>query len=271
LPARAYRPRDKALVENAVRIIYTRIYVKVRRQEYFTLSEINAAIMLALEKHNNASLRGRNYSRRQQFTNIEKDALMPLPPLRYEIRKHQYAKVAKNGHVCLNEDMHYYSVPFKLIGRKVKLLYSRTSVEVYYNYERMALHLRILAPYRYTTQKDHLASAHRFISEWTPEKFISWAAGIDPDVELYIGKVLQAKQHPEQAYKSCAGILSLANKIGKDRLIRACQRAHGYEAYNYKTIETILKRELDLNKAPEQTDHLKMPAHDNIRGENYYK
>jgi transposase len=34
LPARAYRPRDKALVENAVRIIYTRIYVKVKRQQY---------------------------------------------------------------------------------------------------------------------------------------------------------------------------------------------------------------------------------------------
>ena len=37
LPARAYRPRDKALVENAVRIIYTRIYTKLQGENYFSL------------------------------------------------------------------------------------------------------------------------------------------------------------------------------------------------------------------------------------------
>ena len=86
LPARAYRPRDKALVENAVRIIYTRIYVKVKRGEYFTLEELNAAIRIALEEHNNAHLKGRNYSRRLQFDEIEKNVLMPLQALRYELK-----------------------------------------------------------------------------------------------------------------------------------------------------------------------------------------
>lgn len=119
LPARAYRPRDKALVENAVRIIYTRIYVKVKREQYFTLEQLNAAILAALEEHNNAPLRGRQYSRRQQFEEIEKTALMPLPPLRYELKKHQYATVAKNGHVGLSSDKHYYSVPYRFIGKKV--------------------------------------------------------------------------------------------------------------------------------------------------------
>lgn len=271
LPARAYRPRDKALVENAVRIIYTRIYVKVKRQQYLTLQDLNLAILTALEEHNNAPLRGRNYSRRQQFDEVERNTLMPLPELRYELKKHQYATVAKNGHVGLSADKHYYSVPYRFIGKKVKLLYSRSSVEIFYNYERIALHERTKSAYRYTTQKDHMASTHRFVSEWTPERFTSWAAGIHEDVRLYVLKVLDRKQHPEQAYKSCMGILGFAKKVGNDRLIKACQRALGYGAYNYKTIQKILERELDLRDTPDETDQLQMPFHDNIRGENYYQ
>jgi transposase len=271
LPARAYRPRDKALVENAVRIIYTRIYVKVKRQQYLTLQDLNAAILTALEEHNNAPLRGRNYSRRQQFDEVEKNILMPLPELRYELKKHQYATVAKNGHVGLSADKHYYSVPYRFIGKKVKLLYSRSSVEIFYNYERIAVHERTKSAYRYTTEKDHMASTHRFVSEWTPERFTSWAAGIHEDVRLYVLKVLDRKQHPEQAYKSCMGILGFAKKVGNDRLIKACQRALGYGAYNYKTIQKILERELDLRDTPDETDQLQMPFHDNIRGENYYQ
>jgi transposase len=271
LPARAYRPRDKALVENAVRIIYSRIYVKIKRQQYHSLEELNAAIRIALEEHNNARLRGRNYSRRQQFEEVEKNILRPLPQLRYELKKHQYATVAKNGHVCLSGDKHYYSVPYKFIGKKVKLLFSRHSVEIYYNYERIALHTRIRSSYQYTTEKDHLASTHRFVSDWTPEKFISWSESIHEDVKLYILKVLDRKQHPEQAYKSCVGILSFAKKVGNERLIKACQRALGYGAYNYKTIQKILDRELDKHDAPEETDQLQMPLHDNIRGQNYYQ
>src|SRR5690606_12873588 len=271
LPTRAYRPRDKALVENAVRILYTRVYVKVRRSHYNSLAELNTAIHSALQEHNAAMLRGRNYSRAQQFEEIEKAALMPLPALRYELKKQSYATVAKNGHVGLGADKHYYSVPYRYIGKKVKLLYSRHTVEIYYNYERIALHNRLKGPYQYTTDKEHLASTHRFVSEWTPERFTSWASGIHEDVKLYILKVLGRKQHPEQAYKACMGILGFAKKVGNERLIRACQRALGYGAYNYKTIQNILDRELELDGPPDETDQLQMPFHDNIRGEGYYQ
>jgi hypothetical protein len=215
-------------------------------------------------------LKGRNYSRLQQFEEVEKAALMPLPALRYELKKQCFATVAKNGHVSLGADKHYYSVPYRFIGKKVKLLYSGHTVEVYYNYERIAVHQRIKSPWQYSTDKEHLASAHRFVSEWTPERFTGWAEKVHEDVKLYILKVLERKQHPEQAYKACMGILSFGKKVGHERLIKACQRALGYGAYNYKTIQKILERELDLKDTPDETDQLKMPFHDNIRGEGYY-
>lgn len=269
LPARAYRPRDKALVENAVRIIYTRIYAKINSQIYYTLEELNAAIGIELEAHNNRLLSGRTYSRREQFEEIERSTLSPLPALRYELKTQTYATVAKNGHVALGADRHYYSVPYKYIGKKVKLMYSQTTVQIYYNYECIASHVRIKSPYNYTTDNDHMASTHQFVAEWSADRFLNWAASIHEDVKHYIQQILERKQHPEQAYKSCLGILSFAKKVDGQRLIKACQRASDYEIYNYAIIRNILERGMD--KTIEEDDmQTQMPDHENLRGPLYF-
>lgn len=271
LPTRAYRPRDKALVEGAVKIVYSRIYAPLRRHVYHSLKELNEAILVALESHNTQLLKGRNYSRRLQFEEIEREALNPLPVLRYEFKKQNHATVMKNGHVSFGPDKHYYSVPFRFIGKKVKILYSRSSVEIFYHYERIAMHRRAHSPYSYTTDRDHMATSHRFVTEWTPERFLEWATSIDEDVRLYILKVLDRRQHPEQAYKSCMGILGFAKKAGEKRLINACRRALGFGIYSYRTIQTILERNLDQYGESLFADELPMPSHDNIRGGDYYK
>jgi len=271
LPARAFHPRDKALVEGAVKIVYTRMYAPLRKNIYHSLKELNEAIRLVLEEHNNLRLQGRHYSRRQQFEEVEREALMPLPVLRYELKKQFYVTVMKNGHVCLGPDKHYYSVPYRFIGKKVKLLYSSSSVEVYYNYERIATHKRIKNQHAYTTEKDHLASTHQFVTEWHPDKFLTWAASIHEDVRLYIHNILDRKQHVEQAYKSCLGILSFSRKVGDERLIMACRRGLNYGLYNYKTIQMILEKNMDQYEESLFANELPMPNHDNIRGEDYYK
>jgi len=271
LPARAHRPRDKALVEGAVKIIYSRIYAPLRKNTYHSLEELNAAIWECLEHHNDGPLKGRNYSRRLQFEEVERETLGPLPVARYEFKKLHYATVMKNGHICLGADRHYYSVPYRFIGRKAKILYSRHRVEVFYHYERIALHVRDPAPYGYTTDSNHLATTHRFITEWTPERFLRWAESIHGDVKLYIQRILERKQHPEQAYRSCVGILGFAKKVGNDRLAKACGRALSYGIYNYKTIQTILTNRMDDYQESLFAEELPMPEHGNIRGEEYYK
>lgn len=269
LPTRAYKPRDKSLVEGAVKIIYTRIYAKIRDGVYHSLAELNAAIQIVLEQHNNMLLKGRQYSRRQQFEEIERPVLNALAPLKYEFKQQHFATVMKNGHVCLGPDKHYYSVPYRYIGKKVKLLYSVHRVEVYYSYERIACHERLKSPYTYTTDKEHLASTHRFVSDWSPERFLSWAASIDQTVQEYIHCILNKKQHVEQAYKSCTGILAMAKRYGNLRLINACKRSIEYDMYSYRAIDMILKRGLDHQDETSSATQL-MPDHSNIRGQHYY-
>jgi hypothetical protein len=165
-------------------------------------------------------------------------------------------------------DKHYYSVPFGYIGKKVKLIYSKNAVEVYFKYELIASHTRIRSPHNYTTDAAHMASHHKILADWNPDYFIKQASLISLEVENYISQVLLKKQHPEQAYRSCNGILSFARRVGNKRLTDACKRGHECGLYNFKAIENILHRGLD--KIESEETESKMPTHDNIRGFTYY-
>ncbi len=270
LPARAYKPRDKSLVEGAVKILYTRIYTKLRNQIFHCLKTLNQAIWIELEKHNESNFTGKAYSRQDLFDEIEADKLSVLPQKRYEIKHQSIATVMQNGHVLLSEDKHYYSVPYTYLRKKVKLLYNSKTVEVYFKHNRIAVHERLKSPYNYTTTKEHLASAHQFITQWTPQRFINWGASIGDDVKQIIINILEKKQHPEQAYKSCMGVLSLAKKVGEERLINACTRALSYGIYNYKIVQSILEKGLDKVE-PSDDQHIETPNHNNIRGKKYYQ
>lgn len=268
LPAGPYKPRHKALVEGAVKISYTTIYPVVRQKTYTTLDELNRAILIALEAHNNRLFQGRSYSRRQLFEEIERNALQPLPLYRYGIKSKRVATVMKNNHICLGEDKHYYSVPYRFIGKRVNVLYNIDSIDIYYRNERIASHKRNTRPFLYTTDPNHLASKHNFLSDWTPQKFIERATDIGEDTRVYIVEILGKRQHPEQAYRTCQGILSLSARVGKERLNAACRRAHFFGDYSYKTIVTILQKRLESESL--DMEQPMMPKHGNIRGGIYY-
>ncbi len=270
LPARAYKPRDKSLVEGAVKILYRRIYVHLKEQTFFSLEELNEQIWNLLDVHNKKKLTARPYSRLELFTEDEKNELNPLPQERFEIKYRSFATVMQNGHVQLSLDKSYYSVPFQYLRKKVKLLYTKSTLEVYYKYNRIATHPRHYKPYVYTTNPQHMASTHHFVADWSASRFFDWAATIDPCVAELIMKIIDSRNHPEQAYKSCLGILSFEKKVGKQRLINACKRALDYKIYSFKAIQNILEKNLDRIDSEPETD-LELPLHENIRGKNYFK
>ena len=269
VPARAYKPKDKALVEGAVKISYRSI-LKNLGEDIVPLTELNKRIKVLLENHNNAPLTGKDYSRRGQFEEMERSTLQALPRLPYNLKKSAGVTVMKNGYVMLNADKHYYSVPYRFIGKKVKILYSKYEVEVFYKYEKIAEHDRTKSRHNYTTKEEHLASQQKAILEWNPEKFLADARAIDEIVEYYIGQVLLKKTYPEQAYRSCMGILSFAKRKGKNVLIAACKRAHYLGRYSFTAIEDIIiagASDLEIEQEPLGP----MPKHENVRGEDYYK
>ena len=267
-PTRAVKPRDKALVEGAVKLVYQRIFFHLSKQVFFSLAELNEQIWILLKKYNNQPFYKQTQSRKERFLKEEKALLNPLPPYRFEPKQTKSAKVQTNCHVWLEQ--HYYSVPYAYVGKQVRLQYNTKSVEIYLNFERIAIHKRSQQRWAYTTIKEHMPSHHQYVMNWSPERFIKWGQKIGTATGNYIEKVLKKATYPEQAYKSSMGILSLAKKYSPERLENACLRALQYEKYSYRTVDRILNLKLDkIEEEPEPQTPL--PDHDNIRGATYYQ
>jgi len=270
LPARVRRPKDKALVESAVRLVYQRIYAPLRNRTFRSLNELNEAIRDLLKKHNDTPFQRLNMSRRELFERVEKQVLKPLPMERYAIKQCKELTVQFNYHVELREDRHYYSVPWQFRGKRVRVIYDDRTVAIYYDNIRIVQHRRIRIPNDYTTLPAHMPPEHRNYAEWSPERFIKWGQSIGDDVAEMIRVVLKSRKHPEQAFKTCMGILNLVKEHGPDRLNKACKRALGFGFHSYRRIKNILDNGLEEEVS---TDSMELPifSHENIRGSQYYQ
>ena len=271
MPARPRRPKDKAKVENAVKNVYSHVFAPLRNIQFFSLKDLNEAIARQIDMFNKERFPSRKYSRSELFNSVEKKALRPLPDKSFHPAKQTRATVQKNGHIYLGEDRHYYSAPYKFTGQRVQVHYNADQVEIYANYERIAIHIRNRKGHGYTTNKDHLASTHRYIQQWNPDRYIRWARDIGEDAAKLVERIFQTKSHPEQAYNSCEGILRMAKKVGKPRLNNACRRALEYESFYYKTVKNILERGIDLQTDLFAASTRATPDHENIRGGNYFQ
>lgn len=273
LPARSYKPKDKSLAEGGVKLVYRRIYAPLRDKTFGSLAELNQAIRTELKKHNEKPFQHRDYSRVSLFEQIEASELSPLPDIIWEPRQHIRATVYTNSHIWLGADKHYYSVPYGSIGKKVEVFFYADKVEIYSGNRRIALHKRDRKAYKYTTNADHMPSTHKYRTDWNPERYLRWADSVGENTGKLINRIFSEKAHPEQAYKSCNGILRMAKnkEIGPERLEKACARALHFERHNYGFIRNVLKNRME-DIQPEIMDENKfqLPPHDNIRGKEYY-
>jgi transposase len=267
VPARVRRPKDKSKVEVGVQVVERWILARLRDRTFFSLAELNQAIREWLDEINGRPMRHLGQSRRELFESLDKPALAPLPDRPYEFARWKKARVHIDYHVAFEK--HYYSVPYNLIGKEVDIRATEKTVEIFYRRTRHASHRRSQAQGRYSTQNEHMPPAHQKYSDWSPERFLRWANEIGPHTSQLIAAVLDARRHPQQAYRSCLGILGLAKRYSNDRLEAACRRALPAGIRSYKGIRNILDNKLDQLEL-DQPPAAPLPAHANIRGETYY-
>lgn len=270
---RPYHPRDKAMVERAVMICYQHIYAPLRSQVFTSIKQLNNAIVEKLELLNNRPYKGSHYSRRDLFDQGEKALLKPLPSVPFTPKKSVVATVQRNYHVQLTEDHHYYSVPYRFAGKKVKVLYDSKVVEVYLQHERIAVHSRTSFGSAYHTLPEHMPSNHQHavnIKGWTKADLLAQAIEIGPSTHAAVERILVSSFYVEQNFKSVFGVLMLAKAYNKQRVEAACTRILTGTRVNYRLIENILKSGLDKMPLP-QHEAMQLPLHDNIRGAEAYE
>lgn len=269
LPARPGKPQDKALVENQVKLVYSRVYAKLRNQQFFDLHSLNQAIALKMDEHNQTRMQQKPWCRTERFLAEEKPLLAELPNRNFELKYYRVAKVAKNNHIYLGQDKHYYSVPYRYIGAQVKVIYTRSVVSIYSKSQRIAMHPRNYAQGRYSTIKEHLCSAHQHYMDRSPTYYLQKAKKRCPQLHDLFEQIFeQDGRYPEQLYRSCDGLLALQAKNDPVEFAQACTIALEHEQYSYRFIRNLL-----VNKMTGQhtaNPNKALPSHDNVRGKDYY-
>lgn len=270
IPARRKKPKDKAKAESGVLLVSRWILARLRNQQFFSLWELNLEIRKLLEKLNDKPFKKLPGSRKSLFEEIDRPALQPLPATHYEYALWKKVKVNIDYHVEI--DRHYYSVPHHLVKRRLDARYTENTVELFHKNSRVASHKRSYNKRSYTTVKEHMPKAHREHDYWNPERLINWASKTGPATAKLIKTIMGKRIHPQQGFRPCLGVMRLGKQYGEERLESACLRALTLGSTNYKSVESILKNNLDKQPLPSPSENSEAPVleHDNIRGANYY-
>lgn len=267
LPARVRKPRDKAKAETGVQIVERQLLAPLRDHRFFSVLEINQALREPLAKLNAQPFQKLEGSRNSWFESRERAALLPLPAEAFEPGIWATAIVGIDYHVSVQN--HFYSVPYRLIGRQLEVRLTAHTVELFEQGKRVAAHLRSQEPGRFTTLEEHRPKSHRRYLEWSPGRLVDWARKTGPQCVKVVEQILASKPHPEQGFRSCLGIVRLAKGVGPVRLEAACERALRLGVCTYRSIRSILEHGLD-RQAPEPELALPSPVHQNLRGGAYY-
>jgi transposase len=271
LPARPASPRDKAKAEVGVQVAERWILARLRNQRFFSLEELNLRIGELLEELNGRVMRTYGVSRRDLFERLDRPALKPLPDRRFVYGEWKTARVSIDYH--LEVERHYYSVPHGLVGEKLDVRVTATTVEVFQGSVRVASHARSYRQNAHTTVAEHMPKAHREHLEWSPSRFLRWAETIGPKARALVEAILADRPHPEQGYRSCLGILRLSKRYSRERIEAACARALGVGARSYRHVDSILKHGLDRlpnGEAATEQELREVIVHENLRGGRYY-
>ena len=268
LPARPYKPRDKAKVEAAVLLVQRWIIARLRNRRFFSLEELNAAIRAEVVRLNARVSRHLGASRQHLFDMLDRPAMQPLPPEPFVHADWRRATVGADYHVRL--EGHHYSVPHELIRQQLWARLTASTVEIFRSGKRVACHRRA-APgdMGATTLNDHRPASHRRHAEVTPRMLRERATRIGPATAILVDVILRDRPHPEQGYRSCLGILRLARSHGAERLEAACERALAINARTMTSVKSILQNRLD-GRRPDRPPEAPPIAHANIRGPQFF-
>ena len=276
LPCDPASPTQKALVEDAVRITYNRIVAKLRKREFYSLLELNKAVWELCGQLNQTRMQKRPYTREERFHAMEKPLLQPLPESIFEMRYYADLKVQPNGFVELRHAgvTHHYSVPYIHIGRKAKVVFTRSNVKIYIDGKPVATHDREHT-FGYTYEDEHLASKARVILTRSAATYVSRAERRSPDCGAYISEIFNKERtsQPEEVYyRLCEAVLASYHKYESHLVDLTCRQCLEYRVFSYKRFEAILKHNRITQPDDEPGLFAPVPTdHANMRGNGYFK
>lgn len=262
VPARPRKPRDKAPVEAAVLLVERWILAALRHERFVGWDHAQQRVRELLDRLNQRPFQKWAGSRRTLWEE-ERRALAPLPATPYQYAEWRTATVHRDYHVEV--DRCYYSVPYSLVGQRLEIRVTATQVECFHAGERVASHPRDPQT-RWHTRPEHMPPHHQAVQQgWDPAYFRRRAAAIGPHTQQLIDTCLRRATVPQQVFRRCHGILSLAQRYSPAIVEAAAQRALQAEALTYGAVQAFCAAIAATAASPSAR-----PPHPNVRGAEYF-
>ena len=243
--SRVRKPKDKPSVENTVCQVYRQAYARLRYDTFYSLKEINLALVEKMDAFNRKHFQGRDYSRYDSFME-EKKQMNEIEIPVFELIRQSTAKVQNDYHVLLGIDKHKYSVPYSYHTQRVSIQFTETLVRIYnQKNECIATHERVRSAHKHSTKHEHMPPHHQAYStqlQYSGAYYVQQAQCIGTYTAHYVLRLLKSKTYEQLAYDSCKGLLSLRRTYTNKEIEQACERLSEVDIFSYKPVKNLLEK-----------------------------
>lgn len=206
LPARPYKPRDKACVEATIGAMQRGFFQEVRGKTFYSIAELNAVFRPYLERFNQGIMKDYGQSRAERFL-AEKSRLHPMARPRFEISEWCSSKVHPDCHIQVEKN--FYSVPFLAVGTIVRVRKTARLIEIFSsNHEALAAHGRLKGTSQFSTDERHYPEEKVSLARFDVCMALREAEHIGPQMQKVIHQLVHGN-HPLRYLRRVQGILRL--------------------------------------------------------------
>lgn len=237
VPARVKTPKDKAIVERTIQTFQRWFFMKVRNRTFTSLVELNQCLREYLLIFNQKLHRVFKMTREAMFLQ-EKAQLKALPEDPYKVAIHRKATLSRDCHLIFENN--FYSAPHLHRGKQLDVWATSSTVEIYFQAERLAIHSRRKGQGHFSTDTSHYPPEQQAYAEEDLQKVLNRSVKVGPSCESLIKQLLSG-EYPLQNFRRAQGILALSKKYGDQTLEKACQVAHLYNIHSIQYIERVIK------------------------------
>lgn len=207
LPARPYRPKDKAAVEAGIGVTQRQFFNEVRERTFYSLSELNDCYRQYKARLNAAPMKDHGGVSRMDRFSHEKGLLKAFPVERFELSTWKTVKVHPDCHVQI--ERRFYSVPYLHIGQTLRVRIRSTLIEIYSeDSEAVAVHPRLTGNDRVSTLDAHYPEEKIALTRFEVKSAVYGAKRVGPQTTAYVESLVNGS-HPLKYLRRIQGILRL--------------------------------------------------------------
>lgn len=272
VPARSRRPRDKALVENAVGILTRYFRFIYRRRTFTSLDDVNRALAEAVAKINSKTHSRFKVSRNERFESLEKSTLKPLPLAPYELSIWKRATVHPDCTVAAENN--FYTAPHIHRGKELRVKITANYVAIYLDLERLALHARMKGRVgERIIDPMHLPENSRAYLEATPQMVLAQAKFAHSDLHGLVDEMFKqdALAHLRRAQGLVRRAFATVRTHGREKsnpwLAAAIAQMRRFNRIRCQAFEQFIKAEMKKSAVPvADRTIVRQPGNPMVRG-----